>query len=81
MNPITLRTRECLAKLEFDRKMADLQLEQIIHDKPVLTGSCPPLDEYVLESWGNRVDALKVKIQGFDIEIKFLKTKISIDVY
>ena len=53
----------------------------MINNKPHLTGTSPPLDEYVLETWGNRIDALKIKIQGLDIEIKYLKIKISIDVY
>ena len=81
MNHVTLRTRECLAKMEYERKMADIHLEDMINNKPHLTGTCPPLDEYVLETWGNRIDALKIKIQGLDIEIKYLKIKISIDVY
>ena len=82
MEDITnLRMRQTLAKLQFERKMLDLELEDTILHKMPPCKTCPELDDYCDKTWDNRIETLKVKARGVDIEIEFLKFKISSPKY
>jgi hypothetical protein len=81
MNSHTLRMRECLVKLEYEKKMAELELEDYTTQHYTPCDSSPPLDEYSRDIRQHRIDAIVLKIRKCDIEIRFLLTKLSIPLY
>lgn len=73
MNSHTLRMRECLVKLEYEKKMSELELED--YTSQPFTQS---LDEYSRDVRQHRIDSILLKIRRCQIEMKYLLSKLSV---
>ena len=71
-----LRTKETIAKLEYQKKLLEFEIEDIIINSLPPCKTCPALDEYCVNMRNNRIEILTLQIKKYDIEIKYLYTKI-----
>jgi len=72
-----LRTKETIAKLEYEKKILEFEIEDIKISSLPACKTCPALDEYCDNMRNNRIEILILQIKRHDIEIKYLYTKLS----
>jgi len=71
-----LRTKETIAKMEYQKKLLEFEIEDITISSIPPCKTCPALDEYCENMRNNRIETLLLQIKKYDIEIKYLYTKL-----